>query len=170
MAGEFYISPSNPNAEQGGGDLCNPHKQVEDVRGPWVVFPAVDVAEAQGQLPLPHAALPISRIKQILIEASGVAADDTGGQGDIRDKIAVKAVVDTDFTELPAEYRAGLRAAFPAGGVTRTPFGVVDVPGEDAPASPNPTSQVEDLLPTLEPDAQGTYSPPVGEEEEAPAI
>lgn len=178
---EFYISPHNPNAEQGGGDLCYPNKQTVDVRGPWVVFPNVDVAQAQGDTPLPHASLPLSIVKQILVEASGVPADDTGGEGDVRDKIKEPAAETLDWTEIPADVQLALQTQFPKGGRTRTSYGVTTVPPRllppeadvtshqqhdsvvdiDLPREPRPTA--EELL---TPDAKGGLSPVLDPEDE----
>jgi len=177
----FYISPHNPNAEQGGGDLITPTHQTVDVKGPWVVFPAVDCAEAQGQVPLPHAALPMSAIDEIVRTARDVAPDHTGGEGDIRDKIAKPTPATVAWEDIPSLDQERLMTAFPKGGATRTQYGVVDVPAANgttanelaglkniAAASPTPAlEQIAAELPLETPDETGGYSPV---EEEAPTI
>lgn len=175
----FWISPSNPNAEQGGGDLITPTHQTIDVRGPWVVFPNVDCAEAQGQVPLPHAALPISTIKAILAEASGVQADETGGAGDIRDKIAEPAKETVDWEDIPVDEQNALADQFPKGGRTRTRYGVTTIPTAaplsrvtDPSANLYESSALKEIaaeLPLETPDEHGGYSP-VEEPEDAPTI
>lgn len=167
----FYISPHNPNAEQGGGDLVTPTHQTVDVRGPWVVFPAVDVAEAQGDVPLPHATLPLSIVKQIVVEAGGVVADDTGGEGDIRDKIARPAAETIDWEDIPVEDQNALQTQFPKGGHTRTQYGVTIVPASGAMAVTRsfepPALSTGGRLPLDTPDGEGGYTPV---DEETPAI
>lgn len=181
----FWISPSNPNAEQGGGDLINPTKQTVDVRGPWVVFPNVDCAEAQGQVPLPHAALPMSTIQTIAREAAeqGVVEDQTGGVGDIREKIAKPADETVAWEDIPVEDQNALAAQFPKGGRTRTQYGVTTIPSGERPdfkqlvpgikteplEPPSALEQIAAELPIEEPDAQGGYSPPA-DLEETPSI
>ena len=179
-ANQFQIVAHNPNAEQGGGDLCYPHKQVDDVRGPWVVFPNVDVAEAQGTLPLPHASLPISILKDILVEAAGVEAVDTDGTPDIHDQIMAPAKVTVPWEDVPVEARAGLSAAFPQGGITQFSGGVTDVPPADeaaaapAPAEPDDLAlliESEGELPSEVPGpAPGTFVEVDKEDDEVPTI
>lgn len=181
----FHISPHNPNAEQGGGDLITPTHQTVDVRGPWVVFPAVDCAEAQGQVPLPHAALPMSAIDEIVRAARGIAPDYTGGEGDIRDKINAPARETVEWEDIPVADQAALQTQFPKGGRTRTQYGVTTVPAagsmatERAFAPPQADEdeaalrQIAAELPLEEPDANGGYSPPADatpDAEDAPAI
>jgi len=175
----FYISPHNPNAEQGGGDLITPTHQTVDVKGPWVVFPAVDCAEAQGQVPLPHAALPMSAIDEIVRTARDVAPDHTGGEGDIRDKIAKPTPATVAWEDIPSLDQERLMTAFPKGGPTRTQYGVVDVPAQGGTAQivrdhgdaivPDESAlkQIAAELPLETPDETGGYSPV---EEEAPTI
>jgi len=170
----FWISPSNPNAEQGGGDLITPTHQTVNVKNPWVVFPNVDCAEAQGQVPLPHAALPLDALRAILDEAGelGLEADQTGGAGDIRDKIAKPADETVAWEDIPVEDQNALAAQFPKGGRTRTRYGVTTIPypGNGPDPVPELTSALEQIdgqLPLETPDETGGYSPV---EEEAPTI
>lgn len=181
----FWISPSNPNAEQGGGDLITPTHQTVDTRGPWVVFPNVDCAEAQGQVPLPHAALPLSAVKAILVEAAGVEADDTGGEGDIRDKLREPSPHTTDWDDIPAEDQAKLEAQFAPGTRVKTQYGTTTIPGNglanimaeagvvhglEEPEG-SALAQIEAELPLETPDETGGYSPVEEHEpEETPVI
>jgi hypothetical protein len=178
----YWISPHNPNAEQGGGDIITPTHQTVDARGPWVVFPNVDSAEAQGQVPLPHTILPASVIETIYAElkSSGIVADETGGEGDIRDKIAAQPATTVEWEDLPVHDQNVLQAQFPKGGPTRTTYGIVDVPAEGG-AVPVALSTVPGEDPEDEaalaalvqetPDEKGGYSPVEDPDaEDAPAI
>lgn len=187
-AAGFYISPHNPNAEQGGGDLVTPTHQTVDVEGPWVVFPAVDVAEAQGSVPLPHAALPMSVVRQILAEQGHlqVRADETGGEGDIRDKIVKPRDEDTSWEDLPVEDQNKLASQFAPGTRVKTQYGTTTVPADETyvpqfPVKGSPDddedaalAQIDAELPLEEPDANGGYSPPADADpepaEDAPTI